>query len=536
MAYLPHIDDPCVFCDSTVFSDIDDDSTWPSPMTESTSAKAKPPGPIFPVLPPIHNFSVLGNPERFQSYIAAELPLARDEVASSSSMPPAPPPPPTTEKLRRNVNSTFLNSLLTKPDKVIHGTLKWVETDVFPDSKLPIPFNDKAVQLNHKLWDPQAHIIPRPPSDMTENKIRLWLNNIANNLAVTHNITNTTNRSDRGFDSRTATKGPSGGYMLRKPDISLIDRAAQHDPTKTQEERLNWRKIYALIEVTGKASSPLSNILRQISQKAACMFDVQPQRRFACGVGIFGQPTKLEFIFAIVDRAGITHTPPTEIKSYAALAFLRIIFALCYANPVTIGWDPTMEIDPETYQVATIAVTGCECDSTNPTTRKFNVVKLLHSSPILNGRGTRVWIVKDHQGCFYVLKDSWILAANVVSEIDFIKHIEKTVKEAPNGYLYKYSCPTYYIGQDSVCSTDPIRGLLDKPPTRLQRRIVTGPIGDPITSFRSKKEFVATCLDLVNGLCLNYVDRGRWLTFFQCWTSSVRRPRSFMAIFRSITY
>ncbi|KJA13689.1 hypothetical protein HYPSUDRAFT_114335, partial [Hypholoma sublateritium FD-334 SS-4] len=131
----------------------------------------------------------------------------------------------------------------------------------------------------------------------------------------------------------------------------------------------------------------------------------------------------------------------------------------------------------------------------------FHVIKLLHNSPVLFGRGTRVWIVRDDAGSFFVLKDSWILAENVVSEIDFVRHIDKTIKEDPDGYLFKNACPSYRIGEECVCSSDTIRGMLTKkPPARHQRRMVTATIGDPITSFRSKREFVAIYLDLVNML------------------------------------
>ncbi|KJA21040.1 hypothetical protein HYPSUDRAFT_120945, partial [Hypholoma sublateritium FD-334 SS-4] len=135
------------------------------------------------------------------------------------------------------------------------------------------------------------------------------------------------------------------------------------------------------------------------------------------------------------------------------------------------------------------------------TTRNFAVVKLIHNSPVLFGRGTRVWIVRDKLGLFYVLKDSWINQQDQVSEIDLIKHVEKYLKEDEDGYLFQHSFPQYYIGQEVVHSTNTVHGFpIDSPGTRSQRRIVTGAIGDPITSFRSKKEFVSVCLDLVNML------------------------------------
>jgi hypothetical protein len=516
MAYLPHINDPSVLCDSTVFSNPASDSISAFPSSrvsdvsgtsnipKESSKSAREPQDVFPILPQPHNFSALGNPIKFQHYIAVELPLALEkEGGLPKPLSPSPPPP---DKLRRkNVNSTFLNSLLNKAPK-IRGTAEWVERDVFPDFKLPTLFNEGAVRSCPKLWDSKLNTYPRPPVDMTEPKVREWLNNIAHNLAVVHKLADgTLDRSDRGFDSRTAAKGPSGGFMLRRPDICVIDRETQHDATKTQEERLHWRRIYCIIEVTSK-KCPLKGLLCQISQKAACIFDVQPQRMFVCALAIFGEPTKLEFVFVLVDRAGMTHTQPTQINSYAVFTFLRTVFAFCFAKPETVGWDPSMTIDSETYEVTSIAVTASENNELTPniTLRTFDIVKLIHSSPILYSRGTRVWIVKDQQGHFYVLKDSWILHASAVSEIELIRHVEKTLKQDVNGYLFQSNCPSYVIGQDCVCSTDTIRGLLsDKPAARHRRRIVTATIGDPITSFRSKKEFVSVFLDIVNSMFLD---------------------------------
>jgi hypothetical protein len=39
--------------------------------------------------------------------------------------------------------------------------------------------------------------------------------------------------------------------------------------------------------------------------------------------------------------------------------------------------------------------------------------------------------------------------------------------------------------------------LTNTPPERLHRRVVTGPVGDPLTSFRSREEFVQVLLDCV---------------------------------------
>jgi hypothetical protein len=170
------------------------------------------------------------------------------------------------------------------------GMADWVK-DVFPDIKLPMPFNVGAVQSCPQLWNSKSLTYPYPPSDMSEPKVREWLNNIAHNLAVVHEITDgTLDQSNCAFDSRTAVKRPSGAFMLCKLDISVIDWETQHDAIKTQEERLHWHRIYCIVEVISKKSL----VQDQISQKAACIFDVQPQRNFVCRLAILGKSTKLK--------------------------------------------------------------------------------------------------------------------------------------------------------------------------------------------------------------------------------------------------
>ncbi|KAF8155840.1 hypothetical protein B0H34DRAFT_808831 [Crassisporium funariophilum] len=511
MAYLRRINGPTIFCNSTVFSDVDNSSGFTSSITSyasgtSTTAKGSsnnPPTDMFPVLPQAHNFSALGNLQKFQQYIAVELPLALDKQDKEFMLPPSSPPPPTDKGVRRrDVNSVYLNQLLKKIDKT-YSPEAWIEKQIFPDSKLPVPFNEPAIRASKELWNAKTFTYARGPVDMDEPRVREWLSNIANNLAVVHNIADgTLERCDRSFDSSTATKGPSGSYMYRRPDISVINRALHHEAMKNQEKRLDWNSIYSFVEVTTK-KSPAADLRRQISEKASCLFDVQPQRTFVCALAIYGKPDELFFFLALVDRAGMTSTRPVKIGSYSIFVFMRVVFAFCFANPETLGWDPSMTVDPETYEVTSIAVTGEVNDERTPTvtTRVFDIVKLIHSSPILYSCGTRVWIVKDGRGNFYVLKDSWILEANAVSEIDLTKHINAAIERDPDGCLFQSSCPSYIIGQNCVCSTDTIRGILqDRPPTRHRRRIVTAAIGDPITSFRSKTEFVSVFLDIVNTL------------------------------------
>jgi hypothetical protein len=52
---------------------------------------------MFSILPQPHNFLALCNPEKFQCYIAVELPLALDK--EGDGLPMSLPLPPSTDKL-----------------------------------------------------------------------------------------------------------------------------------------------------------------------------------------------------------------------------------------------------------------------------------------------------------------------------------------------------------------------------------------------------------------------------------------------------
>lgn len=520
MAYLPRIDDPSIFCDSSVFSTIDIESTSSSfsPLMTTNEAnsshprnkkkQASSPATAFPILPASHNFSALGNPDKFQAYITTQLPLANAGCVGGLASPP--PELVCSDQVPNKINSQFFRGMLKGVDKMCTTEMNWIEKTVFPNRVLPVDFQEDKVRIDPMFWETAGHssVAQSDSGNGNEPLVEDWLNNLANNLAAAHNFKNlpSIKRSDRSFDCRTARRAAQGSFMGLKPDICLINRTLRHNLSKTPEKRLHWRNVYAFIEVTQADTQRLSEMLKQVQQKSMCLFDVQPQRRFCFALAIFGKPPNIFFNFIMVDRSGMVYTKPVPLKSYSASTFCRIIFGLCYCGPDVLGWDLAIRVNPSTGEVISIDVTGFLEDTGVIQTRTFQIIRLLHSSPILYGRGTKVWIVKDEQGRFFILKDSWTLANRTVSEVDFIQHITRTIQDDPDGYLFKYICPRYYIGQEQVWSTETIRGQLDKGPIRIQRRIVTGPIGDPITSFRSKREFVSVLLDIVNGMSFAHVD------------------------------
>ncbi|KAF8147193.1 hypothetical protein B0H34DRAFT_666850 [Crassisporium funariophilum] len=135
--------------------------------------------------------------------------------------------------------------------------------------------------------------------------------------------------------------------------------------------------------------------------------------------------------------------------------------------------------------------------------QEFDVVKHIYSSLILFGRGTHVFLVRDKAGGFHILKDAWILADHKTSEIDILSTISDNLKKdlSPDAQKYRSMHPRFIAGEEIGDSTDERRGRLDYPaPERLHRRVVTGPAGDTVTSFRSREEFVKVILDCVDWL------------------------------------
>ncbi|KAF8869901.1 hypothetical protein CPB84DRAFT_1689030 [Gymnopilus junonius] len=140
---------------------------------------------------------------------------------------------------------------------------------------------------------------------------------------------------------------------------------------------------------------------------------------------------------------------------------------------------------------------------------KYEVIRHIHSPLILVGRGTNVFIVRCKSGQTYVLKDSWILTSHGFSEIDMLRTINQYFDDDPDVSEETPQLFPQYIDSQEFAddTTQPRRGrlapYLRMPPDRIRRRILSAGLGDPITTFRSKAEFVKILLDCVT--CLEYM-------------------------------
>ena len=458
-----------------------------------------------PTFPTATFLTTLIQQERFKEYISNEFPYfnTHQRVLTTNHEP-----------LRKEVNATIANSLLNTiiPTVLQVGTTEWVRKEIFPDQFLPVPFNDGCLDDVQECWDRSTQRFCNFPETMGERAIQDWLNHLAHTLGVQHGLIKEmpeeflstyddedvsvasdigfliAGAEDRSFSMVSHKKAPSGGYRLRKPDIILINRNLRHF-LKNGSRRPRWHHVEAIVEVL--LSAPRDSMLQQILEKAALMFETQPFRRFAIGLALCGTGDSAEFCFTLVDRAGVCLTSWALISGYEAISLARIVFGLSYASPKFLGIDTSMTVDFFSGNVIKIKVEDQE----------FNVIKHIYSSLILFGSGTHVFLVQDKDGKFHILKDAWLLAHHGISEINILPSISNTLRNDPSADAQKYRSmhPRFVVGEEIGDSTSTRRGrLTNMPPERVHRRAVTGPVGDPITSFRSREEFVKVLLDCVD--------------------------------------
>ena len=483
-----------------------------------------------PTLPPASFLTTLLQPDRFKEYIANEFPSI---TLNNQSLPMT-----TTnqEPLRKEVNATMANSLLNTVIPSTIATMDWIRYQVFPDTLLPVPFDDTCLDDVKECWNLSSQKFSNFPEATIEQTIQDWLNHLAHTLGVKHNLIQkkqpeeltadeeevdggsnhddaeigdgtyvgvesstldngveeagfvVANAQDRSFSMVSYNKGPSGGYRLRKPDLILVNRNLRH-LLKKRNLRPRWHHVEAILEVS--SSAPRESMVRQILEKTSLMFEAQPFRRFAIGLAVRGsRDKKLEYCFLLVDRSGVCITEWKQCTGYDGISLARIIFALSYAKPELVGIDTSMEIDLLSGNVTKIKVQDQE----------FHVVKHIHSSLVLFGRGTHVFLVQTEGGRFHILKDAWLLVDHGISEITVLSKIHDILEKdsSEDAKTHQSMHPRFIVGEEIGDSTKARRGrLTDTPPDRVHRRVVTGPVGDPLTSFRSREEFVQVLLDCV---------------------------------------
>jgi len=433
----------------------------------------------IPILPRGKNITAFQKPDWYAEYIGTLL-----KKHQNNGLPPF---SANTPKERQKIGlPDFSENILTnlKNKQIVIKDSGWIHF-LFSDFDVM-----KLTHFDNPLWDQTNKRFKLTLHDLSERALQSFLNTVIGHLKGIYSDPKTPSYH-RLFDARTRNCPISRGSASRKPDICLVSKAIQES-----DHKLQWPLIDALVEVTSSSPQRRSQ-LGTVLEKSALMFESQPWRRFTVSLAFHGPAAKAKWFLILCDRAGVVTAGPFEFDGIGGMTLVRVLYVLAFGAPETIGADPTIDYDPITGEVTAIHVEHTSEESQTPVRRSFQPICLLHNATQLAGRATRAWLVKEDSQ-FYVLKDSWVLCSHPCSEIKTLRKINDTMKSSQEQEYLKHCYPILVAGQDLGDSTEirrPVVTSLDSP--RTHRRIVTGPVGDPLTSFRSKREFCSCIRDVV---------------------------------------
>jgi len=273
-----------------------------------------------------------------------------------------------------------------------------------------------------------------------------------------------------------------GSSTHQAPDLVLLDGTYYNKSSETgfPTSRVEWAFVKALAEVHHSNAQ----LTETVNGKSYLTFLCQPHRRFTISLS-FSNAKGGQFSVIVTDRVCQICVEKIDLigsSVKSSILLLSILAYLMFGSPEDIGIDPHFEINPSNGQVIAI-----ECEN-----RRFEVVKRIHSSRSLFGRGTQVWIVV-YEGMKYIMKDYWVREKHIHNEV---VHLGRMTSHRE----LKDRVPTLLCGGDVV-----VNGFKDSTRRygsphssyRVHRRIVTSPVGESITTFKSKKEFIQIMMSII---------------------------------------
>lgn len=379
--------------------------------------------------------------------------------------------------------ANLLVGALEKELKIIDADDYFV-SHLFPPNLWPLGMCDETViaELSkphngeRKVWDAKLERFLDKPSAFTEGELAEWLNRIGTTLGKAFR-----HEPLRLWSHLSCDTPPIGASssVKRKPDLILLDKT-HYDELQDCNKQIDWAFIRAIAEVTTSPSIS-KRMIDSINAKSYLMFLCQYNRRFVVALS-FTAAVEQPFRLTVTDREGqirwTVGLNATRSKERAIL-FLRILVVLMFGSSTDIGLDPNIEID-----------NNGKCTAITVEQRRFEVVDLIYSLNSVVGRGTRIWVVM-HDGVTYTLKDSWIQHERVHSEVTMLEKIKEDKQLTGR-------VPTLFCGGDvringDVDSTGRYRsGLPGWSPRerRVHRQLVCTPIGEALSKYRSKREFI----------------------------------------------
>ena len=333
-----------------------------------------------------------------------------------------------------------------------------------------------------------------PIAGSEETSVATWLNQIIssfppssqsnpNELRLTRSASKAVN--SRLWSSQYAAKPVENSYMSVKPDIVFC---GQFDP----QTGFAWRNVITFLELT--SSSFNAQLRCDITRKAYAVFMSQPNRCFVVALSLARQ----EFRLHVFDRSGAIHSLGYSIHKFPDL-FARLIYTLAFASLDRLGFDPTF-VDPA---VSLSVIYRPRSDSVLQLSRTiyicmdaYVVVCPIDISHLIQGRGTSSWLVKRGKK-YYVIKDYWTHKGRKRTEEEILLKIQGllgvsqlveawTVQADGANETTDWLRPSFLVGNKEF-------------ETRLHRRLLLTPVGDPLVQFSCLQELVSIFIDIVHG-------------------------------------
>ena len=268
-------------------------------------------------------------------------------------------------------------------DKVAPIPISHLPSIIFPDSSLPFSIDELLMSLGKKVWNARKNVLV-PPKGLLEVQVAEWLNAIAGAISrVTGNDTR------KSWSSQYANSVLGHPELNRKPDVILINERL--DP-------ISWRNVHAVAKVM-TCSKLHSEMKRTINNKTYLMFSTQYGHRFVPFLAICNDAIHL----IVSDRQGqvVTEVPYRQPGVYHSINLVHIIAALMFGSNKTIGFDSTIETEPDG------AIMKISAGST-----VYSIKNTIHVIRGIVGRSTRVWsafrMLPNGEKESVIIKDGWI--------------------------------------------------------------------------------------------------------------------------------
>ncbi|KAH8115442.1 hypothetical protein DFH11DRAFT_1507650 [Phellopilus nigrolimitatus] len=286
--------------------------------------------------------------------------------------------------------------------------------------------------------------------------------------------------------------GDNNGRCLRKPDIAVLG-------ADIKEEDVDWRGVRGCVELKINNKSR-AQALRQIRQYARMIFKNQPGRRFVLSATLLND----RMMFIVHDRVGELASEEFNIHDDPE-RLVRIVVGFAFCAEKNLGYDPSYYIrDGETF----IKLDGQE----------YQVVRDIYVDSSICGRGTLPWWCPDTRSvgkkgnC--VLKDVWVDKSRKGKEWDLLEDLEE--KNFEGVVRMKFHEEVKVDGKPDTTGADraKVTRKVERWRTKkewehfenLEERehhfLLLKTLGQPLESFRSKKELISAFRDIFDSTSL----------------------------------